>query len=595
MTTPIGGEMLLWSDLDGTHGPAPAGGATLRTLLSVVSGRTLVAGPHAPELLTGLPSVTVLVRGATDADAYPGHEVLCGSLEKLAAPGSYDTVVALDGLDRLLSAEAAPHSWDETLALLLAQLRPGGRLLLGVPNLFGVDRLAALPAPPADSDWVVPDDRDPHRPAGHARLLTHLTAAGLRIVRDYAAYPSLSSPSVLLGPAILADPGLTGFVSATLTTAVQPAADALTDPVRLATAALRNNLAAELAPAWFVLAERLPAPPAGSDPVAAPGLDDFPAAASVSRAVAGSVRRRTAGSVSPPVAVSDAAPAPVSDAVAATDLDSSPAAAATDALRAAPAADGLPDAVIGIREVRLPAADLPRGRTLEDHLLAAAQRRDLPAMRQMLTAWQSGPAAGVPAAQIVVSLAEPTTAAVPAASSDEPATAAARAASFGEPTTATAPAASPAEPATGGRLVSLAPAGDPLEALRAFAAAAIAGGYAHLWPIPADEAELTAVLAGMTGREVEPSEVPPASRPVAHAVGDLLAARERLTRELAEARAKHEWYEKMLLHREAELKRVRQMNALLSATVPGKAATRLVGGLRAGKRAVRAVVRRARG
>jgi HAMP domain-containing protein len=202
--------------------------------------------------------------------------------------------------------------------------------------------------------------------------------------------------------------------------------------------------------------------------------------------------------------------------------------------------------------VLLPAADLPRGRTLQSLLLATAQRRDLPTMRDLLTAWQSGPAAGVAAGQIVVS-----------------------------------------EPSLD--LVALAPAGEPLRALRAFAAEVIAGGYAHLWPIPADEAELTAVLAGMTGRELEPADVPPADRPTSHAVGDLLADRERLTRELAEAKAKHEWYESMLSHREAELKRVRRMNALLAATVPGKAATTLVGGLRAGKRAVRSVVRRTRG
>ncbi|WP_164842623.1 hypothetical protein [Actinoplanes solisilvae] len=466
MTTLIGGEMLLWSDT------APA--VLLPSLLSRTPGRTLVAGPHEPSSLPA--GVTVLVRGVPDAQALaaarPDVTVLCGSLEKLATLPAYDTVVALDGLDRLLSAEADPRSWDETLSLLLAVLAPGGRLLLGMENLFGVHRLTALPKSPADSEWVVPDDHDPQRPAGHAALLARLTGAGLHIARDYAAYPSLTAPTVLLGAEIRTDPALAGVVEAAVASALRPPCDVLVDPVRLATGAVRNGLTAALAPAWIVIA--------GHD-----------------------------------------------------------------------AAD-TPDAVLDSKPVLLPATDLPRGRTLQSLLLATAQRRDLPTMRELLTAWQTGPTAGVPADRVVVS-----------------------------------------EPSLD--LVALAPAAEALTALRAFAAAAIAGGYAHLWPIPADEAELTAVLAGMTGRELEPGDVPPADRPTSHAVGDLLAERDRLTRELAQAKAKHDWYEHMLGYREAELKRVRQMNALLSATVPGKAATSLVGGLRAGKRAMRSVVRRTRG
>ncbi|MBM2615967.1 class I SAM-dependent methyltransferase [Actinoplanes sp. LDG1-06] len=478
MTTLIGGEMLLWSDLDGSHGPAPAQGDALRSLTSKACGRTLVAGPHAPSLLPA-GDVTVLIRGAEDAPAYathPGVTVLCGSLEKLS--GSYDTVIALDGLDRLHSAEAPPFSWDETLTQLRAVLAPGGRLLLGMENLFGVHRLAARPTPPADTDWTVPDDRDPHRPAGHARLLARLESAGLDITHDYAAYPSLSSPSVLLGRTALNSPS--GALSAAIAAAFPRVAAsdpaALIDPVRLASTACRNGLTVELAPAWIVVA--------------------------------------TSGEAT---------------------------------------TSSFPELVINAEPVTV--SSLPQGRTLEDHLLAAAQRRDLPAMRALLTTWQSGPSAGVPADRVVLTSVQESS----------------------------------------GALVPLASPGDPLKALRAFASTAIAGGYAHLWPIQADETELTAVLAGMTGRELDPAEVPPADHPATPSTADLLSDRERLTRELSEAKAKHEWYEKMLLHREAEVKRVRQMNALLSATAPGRAATSLVGGLRAGKRAVRAVVRRTRG
>ena len=493
--TLIGGEMLLWSDLDARHGPPPAGGAALLPLLSSVTGRTLVAGPHAPALVAALPSadVTVLVRGVADAEAFGDRTVLCGSLEKVATE-AYDTVIALDGLDRLRSAEADDAPWDETLAQLVALLRDAGRLLLGVPNLFGLHRIVALPPAPADADWVVPDDHDPRRPGGLTDLRSRLAAAGLTVAGEYAAYPAPGTPSVLLGPAVLAEPSLTGFVEATLAAAVRPSDVVLTDPARLAAGALRAGVAAELAPAWVVQARRVPA---GKD--------------------------------------AEVAPRPLDE--------------AEDPV------GRWPDAVVvagdRVREIRLPDADLPRGRTLETLLLAAAQQRDLPAMRAMLTGWQTGPAAGVPAGQVVV--------------------------------------------APDGSHTALTAAGEPLVALRAFAAAVIAGGYAHLWPAPADEAELTALLAGMTGRELEPADVPAAVGARPPAVGELLAERDRLTRELTEAHAKHEWYERMLLGREAELKRVRRMNALLSATVPGKAATTLVGGLRAGKRAVRAVVRRTRG
>jgi hypothetical protein len=529
--TLLGGEMLLWSDLDATHGPVPAGGAASRPLLAAVSGRTLVAGPHAPELIDALPAeqITVLVRGLADAEALharyagrPGVTVWCGSLEKVAAVPAYDTVVALDGLDRLRSAEADELPWDETLAELVSVLRPGGRLLLGAENLFGLHRLVALPPALADTDWVVPDDHDPSRPAGPAALRERLAAAGVPVLRDFAAYPSPAAPSVLLGPAVLAEPELSGFVGATLTTACATATAALADPVRLAVGAARHGLATDLAPAWIVLARREAAQRDPAQPEAARPEAARPEAARPEAAGPEAARPEAAG----------------------PDFG-------------AAGADLWPDAVVAtggtVREIRLVADDLPRGRGLAALLLGACQRRDLPALRELLTAWQDGPAAGVPADRVVV--------------------------------------------AADGRFTGLAPAGEPLAALRHLAAMVINGGYAHLWPGPAAEPELTVLLAGMTGRELEVAEVPPAEPAVPDGSGsvrELTMARDRLARELAEARAKHEWYERMLATREAELKRVRQINAVLSATVPGRAATTLVGGLRAGKRAMRAVVRRAR-
>jgi hypothetical protein len=211
-----------------------------------------------------------------------------------------------------------------------------------------------------------------------------------------------------------------------------------------------------------------------------------------------------------------------------------------------------PDAAVGAGEigrddggrwVRADGTPVPVGRTVEDLVHAACRRGAMPAVRELLTGWQAGAAAGVAAGLVVVD--------------------------------------------QDGRFHGPDVGGDPLVALRGLAAGLIDGGHAHLWPAPADEAELTALLAGMTGRELDPRDVPAGDRGATNSVRELAIARERLERELAEARAKHEFLERTIANRDAELKRVRRINALLSATAPGKA---VVGGLRA----VRAVVKRNR-
>ncbi|MGX6600525.1 hypothetical protein ACWKSP_00090 [Micromonosporaceae bacterium Da 78-11] len=475
----IGGEMTGWSD-PGVHGEV------LGALLAQVRGRTLVAGPHHSTLLDAVPAgqLTVLVRGVPDAArlaARPGVTVLCGSLAKLAAVEAYDTVVALDGLGRLRSVEDEVDglSWADDLALLAGVLRPGGRLLLGVANPLGLHRLVALPPTPGDDEWVAGDEL---RPGGWPGLPAHLRRAGLSMYAGYAAYPDPAAPTVLLGPDVLADPELGGFLEATLRTAVTPIGPVLADPRRLAADAVRHGLAAELAPGWILVAGRAPAAP---DEAARPG------------ALIGAdvVRRDAAG-----------------------------------------------------RWVQRDGEAVPLGRTLHDLVLAAALRRDLPAVRELLTSWLGGPAAGVPADRIVVDAA-------------------------GHPHPLDRPDAS------------------AVVGLRCLAADMIDRGCTYLWPGPADVGELTGLLAALTGRELDPAPVDRAG-PVAFR--ELLIARDRLTRELAEAQARLQWYDRMLTTRDDELKRLRRVNTVLAATVPGRAAAASIGGLRAGRRAVRAVVRRLR-
>ena len=530
----IGGEMLAWSDLDGTHGPAPAGGPVLGPLLPAVTGRALIAGPHAPELIDAIPAeqITLLVRGVADAETLaaryaerPGVTICCGGLEKLAALPSYDTVVALDGLDRLPSAESPDLTWDETLSQVLALLRPGGRLLLAVENLFGVHRLLTLPPTPADTDWAGPDDHDPSRPASPERLRARLAAAGVPVVRDYAVYPAPHAPTALLGGEVLSDPSLHGYLEATLVAAARPGEPA---PVV-------SGRPGQSGPAVSARLGQSDAAVSGRSGQSDPAVPDSP------------------GQPGPVVPVSSGPAALLAD----------PAVLITGALRHDLAGDLAPGwlllagdvtagpaALIGGAELRraetgwvLDEQPVPLGRTLLDLLLAACHRRALPAVRDLLTAWQGSRVAGVTVDQVVV---------------DED-----------------------------GTLHGVAPAGKPLEALRELAARLLAGGYAHLWPSPLDESALTALLAGMTGRELDPAAVPRTPRPGHPSLSELLVTVERLERELAEARAERDFLERTVVNRDFELKRVRQINAALSATAPGKV---MLGGLKAGRRAMRAVL-----
>ncbi|MFC0506601.1 hypothetical protein [Micromonospora costi] len=520
---PIGGEMQVWSDLDGRHGPGPVRGEVLAPLLATVTGRTLVVGPLDPALLDAVPAddLTVLVRGVPDAEALathladrPGATVLCGSPEKLATEPPYDSVVALDGTERLGSTEGADLTWAETVALLVAVLRPGGRLLLAAENHLGVHRLVALPPEVTDSDWAGAGEYDPDRPAGLDRLRAGLAGAGLSVTRTYAAWPAPIAPAALVAPELLADQDAAAFLRATLGRACAPRETVLTDPERLVATALRHGAAATLAPAWILQAERIAPDPGPSGPVGG-----------------------------------------------------RPAAWATGAAAGGVPSPALPEALVMIDGERVEVVHrpggglllrrpdgatgaLPKGSGLEQSLIVASVRRDLPAVRELLRPWQAGPYAGVPADQIVV---------------------------------------------TPGRdLVPLAPAGLPADAVRRLAVRLLDAGLAHLWPSPADPAELALTLVALAGQAPVPAA--PAGgepdRPTVPGVRELVADRDRLARELAEAREREAWYERTLVERETELRRARSLLAVLSGTPSARAGKLVLAGARRARRTAGAVVRR---
>ncbi|MGW0506345.1 hypothetical protein [Micromonospora sp. NPDC003241] len=521
----LGGEMLAWSDLDGSRGPGPVGGPTLAALLTAVGGRTLVVGPHHPDLLDVLPSpdLTILVRGLADAETLaaryadrPEVQVYCGSPERLPASPQYDSLVALDGLGRLASVEGPELRWTDRFDLLTSMLRPTGRLLLGAENPLGLHRLPFPPPPRTDSDWTAPDEYDHTRPAGLPRLRDRLAASGLWTVGTWATFPSPRTPTALLGTELLADSDLTGFLQATLST-TQPtrAADPdrpvpvppfavppFADPARLTMLALRHGGVPESAPGWVLLAERLAA--AGSTPD-----------------VSGEATDQVAGRPPAGVLMRDGRRREV---------------------RRGPAggwrfADG---------------TVVPSGRTVEDLALAATARRELPGLRALLTAWQAGPLADVPADQVVVT----PDGAWHAVAATEPAQV--------EP--------AEVEPVQAGSV----------QVLRRLAARTADAGLAHLLP----PGELAATLAALSGREPE-SFADDRTQTTARGWRELLIDRDELARELAEARALAQWYERTLAERDRELTRLRRIVSLLSGTPTARAARALLAGARSARRSAR--------
>lgn len=296
----IGAEMLEWSD-------EPVGGAALAELVTRTvppGARVLAAGPHAAPLLDALSErgeLTCVIRGLPDATALAQRygdvvTVLCGSLDKLGDVGPFDAIVALDGLDRLVSAGGYVPSWGELADQLTTALAPGGVLLLALPNPLGLHRLTpmrnhptttpATPPPPAsstppdgltapglsttpdglttpglsatpggstmpglstvsgvggggrfgDGDWPLPEAV---RPVTPGQMLAALTERGLAAGACYGAYPHPYRPAVLV------DVTAVGRHAASIVRAAEGAR-----PV------LEAGLGAQLAPGWVAVAQR---------------------------------------------------------------------------------------------------------------------------------------------------------------------------------------------------------------------------------------------------------------------------------------------------------------------------------------------------
>ncbi|MFC9687478.1 hypothetical protein ACFTSF_02995 [Kribbella sp. NPDC056951] len=281
----VGGEMLNWSDLHPADSrPAVSGPAATAVLAAALKpGDTvLIAGPHSHSLYADLAakaeSIDILVRSAPDAEelaeslTHAKTQVYCGSLDRFETDETYDLIVALDGLERLVGPDTESLPWTDALAKLVDRLSPHGRMLLGATNTFSVNRLiqpditAALPR---DEDWgrAVADTA----PAGLTPLEAALRAvgvearkvqspqsgadaglsglrAGVLSARIHGLYPSLVEAEILVGD----NAQLTGARAARVVASCN-GGPALMDPYRVVMDAARAGLLVELAPAWYVV------------------------------------------------------------------------------------------------------------------------------------------------------------------------------------------------------------------------------------------------------------------------------------------------------------------------------------------------------
>jgi hypothetical protein len=259
----VGGEMLNWSDLHPVDArPAAAGPAAAALLTAALQpgDAVLVAGPHSLDLITGIArrvtSVDILVRSAPDAEEIAEHladtkgDVYCGSLDRFGSEKTYDVIVALDGLERLVGPDTATLTWADALSTVRDRLAASGRLLLGATNAFGFERLiqpditAALPR---NEDWA--RDVADTAPAGLKPLQAALRDADVEIAQTYAVFPSLVEAQV----GLTAVDGLAGVVAARAV-AERNTGPVLMDSYRLVLDAAAAGLALDLAPAWYFVA-----------------------------------------------------------------------------------------------------------------------------------------------------------------------------------------------------------------------------------------------------------------------------------------------------------------------------------------------------
>lgn len=256
----VRGEMQPWSDYNGKRGPV--GGPVLRALLGDVlpaGARTLIVGPHAADLVSVVvakaSSATMLVRSVSDASAlaeqFADLDVVAGALDGLTGT-TYEVVVAVDGLDRVLGYDSDDLSWPQRLDALAELCTPSTVLILGLENEFSLTNLLDS-RPPADrhgdDEWRPLHD-DPSRPVSAVQLASELARIDLKLHSVYASYADHTLLAVDVAAA--ARPGSlpTRLVTEALETAEIPLLAPIADGVESAS---RAGLLASTSTGWLAI------------------------------------------------------------------------------------------------------------------------------------------------------------------------------------------------------------------------------------------------------------------------------------------------------------------------------------------------------
>lgn len=550
----IGGEMLVWTDKEPEQGRIPVGGGAVEELLrgAVSPGaRVLLAGLHDRGVVDVLDSggmdVTCVVRSYPDAlelaTAYPRMQVLCGSVAKIEAEGAYDFVVALDGVERLVSAEGGVLSWRDAVEVLRRSVRAGGTLVFGHENLLGLHRMVGMSpwyASRTDADWTPVGEYDETRPNSAADLQAKLGELGLQVQERFLGFATPAEPTVLVTEDLAVDADLNRFLRVAVSAACGEqfaGVPVLSDPRHLASSALRAGAASTFAPVWVVIATNHGvAAEAGSRLVVSEAATaPWPIRYEVTRAGQGWTRR----------------------------ILGEPVTFQREGLRRDPAAIGGP---------------LPTGQLLDERLVELCLRRDLPELSWLLARYAAWLADGADGDGLVSGPQLYATTADVLITAD----------GFGlwDPTWS----------ATEGVPVDVALA----RSLRAFAIKLITGGYSHPWPMTADADSLTVILGGLAGHPMERPALTAALELEVRLLGaqrgldeaeraqlsealatvtagtppvdldshrELRLALERLQDELVHAQARTAWAEELLASREKALRWAESKVDMLSGSL----------------------------
>lgn len=269
--TLLRGAMQNWSDLAlGSLGDS----ALVRRLLE---GRAdgvqsvLVVGAHSLELMVGIaqsvPRLDIVTRSIPDARSIAdalrqvdGARVFCGGLDDLVVRGeTYDLVIALDDLDRVVSQESEAPPWSTVLDQVRQLVADGGTVVLGVENEIGLHRISSLRSPYTandDGDWAVLSTFDTSRPRTVDQVVSAVEAAGLAPGEIHSTYAQWLNPTILARPgAGEAAPGDPAAIALGLLCLAAPAGlGGLADAARLTRVTSGVGLLGALASGWVVVA-----------------------------------------------------------------------------------------------------------------------------------------------------------------------------------------------------------------------------------------------------------------------------------------------------------------------------------------------------